>query len=68
MSRAGPYAKSTRAEREDILATLMEEWTKNWEDGFGKRADGSMVWQVNAVDVMLLVNEIERLRRSSSER
>ena len=57
-----PYGSLGSQERDEIVATLCDDWTKDWGDGFGARPDGSMVWQVNAVDLMLLVSEIARLR------
>jgi hypothetical protein len=63
MQRAGPYAKFSREQRDALVAQLCEDWSRDWHDRLGLRPDGSMVWQVNAVDVMLLVAEIERLKK-----
>lgn len=63
--RREPYAKSTPEFRAEALEALMcpdSGWPKDWEDRLGLDAKGSIIWQVNAADVMLLVREIERLR------
>ena len=62
MPRAGPYAKLTREQRDEIMIDLADEWSHDWEGGIGRETDGAMLWRVNAVDVMLFVNEVLRLR------
>ena len=57
-----PYHKASDKDRSKALDDLLEQWSQDWRDNFGKRSDGSMTWQCNAVDVMLLVDEIQRLR------
>ena len=66
MPTAGPYAKLSQEQRDEVITTLCEDWSRDWEDRFRRRDDGSMVWQVNAVDVMMLVNEIYRLRAAAA--
>lgn len=36
------YGKLSEDERLETLRILMEEWQQDWEDGFGRRPDGSM--------------------------
>lgn len=70
MSRREPYAKSTPEFRAEVLEALMcpdSGWPKDWEDRLGLDAKGSIIWQVNAADVMLLVREIERLRKALAD-
>lgn len=61
-----PYSTLTPDERQEILTVLLEDWTRDWDDRLGIAKDGSMVWQVNAVDLMLLVDEIYRLRLAAA--
>lgn len=60
-----PYSKSTPESRAQCLEALLcpeTGWPRDWEDRLGLDAKGSIIWQVNAADVMLLIAEIERLR------
>lgn len=63
-----PYAGRAIAEREDILRTLMADWEQDWSDHLGRESDGSMIWYVNACDLILLVDEIHRLRLAAKHR
>jgi hypothetical protein len=57
-----PYGKLTDVERAEMIDELLTGWSEDWADELGKRPDGAIIWQVNAADVMLLVNEIKRQR------
>ncbi len=63
-----PYAGRAADEREDILQALMADFEQDWRDHLCRQSDGSMVWDVNACDVLLLVDEIHRLRLAAKQR
>lgn len=60
--RREPYDKSTPEFRAEALEELISGWSQDWEDRLGLDAKGSIIWPVNAADVMLLVRAIEALR------
>lgn len=51
---AAPYERDP-----ELCDEIIAEWRKDWAGRLGKQPDGSILWRVNASDIMRLVERID---------